>query len=321
MTVNPGSLAGQIPYGDDYVVRKQRDMERGATEQAAARSLGASQIGSGGLLVNEGGSITIQGTGQLNVASGGLNSAGSIVAGTTIAAGTNITAGGTIAATGALSGAAISGTSLNVGGGTATVGQINASGGITASGPVVAGGAVSGTTGTFNSGLYSTNARNFVVVSNYAASWIDVNGHFGISPSTERFKKDIVPWVEADPENVFGVTPVKYHLRIPDRYMPVVDEANVPVIDPLTGIQEQRLIEGYEEAATDKLRTGFIAERLVELGFEENVVFDEQGLPVSINYAEWVVPLQMGIRHLRTLVKTQQAQIDALSLRVSKLGG
>jgi hypothetical protein len=314
--------------GPDHDLAKRLTLLEDQVQGLSTRDvLKNAQIGSGGLTVTGGsihvtggGSIVVDGGGSMTLPAGTLLVGGDFNAGGAITAGTSLNGtslnvgsggitGGTLTVTGGITGGG-----LFIGRGTATVGQVNASGGVAASG------AVSGTTGTFNSGLYSTDARNFVVVNNYAASWIDVNGHLGISPSTERFKKDIAPWVEADPEKLFAVTPVKYHLRIPDRYMPIVDEANVPVIDPLTGVQEQRLIEGYEEAATDKLRTGFIAERLVELGFEENVVFDEQGLPVSINYAEWVVPLQMGIRYLRELVKQQQAQINDLSLRLKTAG-
>src|SRR5690606_21911567 len=73
-----------------------------------------------------------------------------------------------------------------------TTGSMSASGSITAAGNVTAGGQVQGNTGVFNGGLTSLSARSFVVATNYAASWIDVNGRFGISPSTLRFKTDIV---------------------------------------------------------------------------------------------------------------------------------
>jgi len=86
MVINPGSLAAQMPAGEDWVSRALKEIRDTIRENAAARSLEASSIGAGGLTVTSGGSITITGSGSLNVASGGLNSAGSISAATTITA-------------------------------------------------------------------------------------------------------------------------------------------------------------------------------------------------------------------------------------------
>lgn len=319
-------LAKRITHLEDQISRlNNRDVLQNAS------------IGAGGLTVNSGGSIQILGGGSLSVSGsatfngslsvpeGSLNAGGALSAGTSISAGTSLTAGTSISA-----GTSINGQSLNLSGaisgatsigasGTVSAGAFSTGGGMSA-GAVSSSGSVSGTTGTFNSGVYSTDARNFVVVTNYAASWIDVNGHFGISPSTERFKKDIIPWVEANPEAVFGIVPMKYRLRIPDRWMPIVDEQGDPVIDPDTNKQEMRLIEGFEDLPNAKERIGFIAERLVEAGFEEAVVFDEAGRPVSINYAEWVVPLQMGMRWLHTEWAKQKGQIENLTLRLDAAG-
>ena len=182
------------------------------------------------------------------------------------------------------------------------------------------GGGVSGNTGTFNGGLYSTNARNFVVVSNYAASWIDVNGHFGISPSTERFKKNIEPWTNEAILDFFSITPLWYNLSIPDRYLVEVDDDGLTVIDEETGLAKLVLYPGYEEENGAAKRSGFSAEKLVDAGFSDFVVFGEDGLPVSINYAEWVVPQQMAMRYLHEQAISDRKRISDIEARLLAAG-
>jgi hypothetical protein len=63
---NPGSITNSVP-DPDRAIRLQRDVQRNAQEQASARSLQQSQIGAGGLLINDGGSLTIAGGGSVIV--------------------------------------------------------------------------------------------------------------------------------------------------------------------------------------------------------------------------------------------------------------
>ncbi len=93
MGLNPGSPGFAMPPAEDDFVREQKDMRRTVRENAAARTLEASQIGAGGMRVTDGGSITIEDPGQLIVASGVLNSAGTITAATDISAGGDVNAG------------------------------------------------------------------------------------------------------------------------------------------------------------------------------------------------------------------------------------
>jgi hypothetical protein len=171
-------------------------------------------------------------------------------------------------------------------------------------------------TGTFNGGLYSTNARNFVVVTNYAASQIDGNGHFGIAPSTERFKKNIEPWAAEDIINIFSIEPLWYNLSIPDRFLVEVDDEGLPVMDEDTNLPKLILYPGYDEKEGVAKRSGFSAEKLVDAGFSDFVVFDEDGLPVSINYAEWVVPQQMALRYLHDQAISDRSRIAAIEARL-----
>jgi hypothetical protein len=134
------------------------------------------QVGAGGILINNGGSLTISGTGSLNVGSGALNSAGSISAATTITAGGNITSTtGNIAASGQLSGG-----SLSIGGSGTVAGAFSAGGNVTANGAVYSASAVQ-----------SPGSRALVVTVGYVNAYLDTNGFLGYQPSTRRVKKDL----------------------------------------------------------------------------------------------------------------------------------
>jgi hypothetical protein len=161
---NPGDL---VPYSAaSAIARRTDDMNRTIREGLAARSLAASTIGAGGLTVKDGGSITIEGTGSLNVGSGALNSAGSITAGTNISAGGNMVAGGTV------QGAAVAST------GNITGVNVTASGTVTSSAPLVSPG---------------SRAYNVVPAGGYAGLWADGSGKVGINPSGVEFKQDFEP--------------------------------------------------------------------------------------------------------------------------------
>lgn len=182
---------------------------------------------------------------------------------------------------------------------------------------VTASGAVQGSTGRFDGGLYSTDARNFVVVTNYAASWIDINGHFGISPSTLRFKKNIESWTPEQVEALLDLEPRTYRLSIPPRVIIrlneedgtwVLDDNGYPVVD--------QVIPGHEDPDDAPLRHGFIAEELVEAGVGFLVVRDDDGLPVSINYAEFTIVQQAALRWLNEQRKQHDARLLALEALV-----
>lgn len=89
MAMNPGSAGFAMPPAEDDQVRKLRDVERTAREQAAARTLEASTIGKGGILVKDGGSITVEAPGTIDLQGGAFSAA-------TVTATTDITAGDTI---------------------------------------------------------------------------------------------------------------------------------------------------------------------------------------------------------------------------------
>lgn len=167
---------------------------------------------------------------------------------------------------------------------------------VTSTGSVSAAGAIQGATGKFDVGLYSLDARNFVVATNYAASWIDINGHFGISPSSRRFKRDITTW-EPDLEAFLSdVRPVRYHDDL-DQPLGFDGEG-----EPLAGPHE-----------LGPWRYGFIAEELADAGFEQFTFADAEGRVLGINYDRLTVAL--------FAVAQQQAdRLDQLEQRLDKAG-
>lgn len=134
----------------------------------------------------------------------------------------------------------------------------------------------------------SPGTRAWAVVSNYASVYADGDGWFGITPSAERFKRDIRPVDDLDPDALLGIVPVYYQLT-----------------------------EDPPEAAP---RIGFIAERLVEAGLSAMVPrqvtpgAEDYGQPLTINYETYTVALQLLVRHLAT-------QLDQLAARVTTLEG
>ena len=168
MGIGPGNIAFSMPPAEDDQVRKQRDIERTVRENASARTAEATQIGKGGIRVTDGGSITVEAPGSIDLL-GGAFTAASIAATTTVTAGTNVTASGTV------QGAAVVST-----------------GNVTADGNVAADGAVSGATGTFPSGVKSVDVYNRLVSGTpYKVQYVDSSGQMGYVPSSRRYKQDI----------------------------------------------------------------------------------------------------------------------------------
>jgi hypothetical protein len=160
-------------------------------------SIGAGGLtveGAGGVTVTGGGSLTITGTGTLNVASGGLNSAGSISAGTTI------TAGGTIQSTGGdVDGLNVNATAGNV---TAT-GLVSAGGSISAGTTLSAGGNLSvGGTTTSTGDIFTPNATP--AVSGYTICYLNSDGRVSKGSSSARYKVSIQP---VDPASLGDLFP------------------------------------------------------------------------------------------------------------------
>lgn len=168
------------PPAEDDQVRRQRDAERAAQEQAAARTAEATTIGAGGLVVKDGGSIRVESPGTIDLP-GGSFSANTLTATSTVTAGGAIQ-GGSIISTG---GASIAG---GLTAGSVSAGSVSSPGSVSAGGDLTAGGA-----------LRAISVYNTTLTTSYRAVWsTSVDGQLGYVPSSERFKQDIEA-LAADP--------------------------------------------------------------------------------------------------------------------------
>lgn len=181
MPGGPGNLSWQMPPRPDDLLRRQKDQVRTQREQAAGNILQGAQVGAGGILINNGGSLTISGTGTFNT-NGTISTTSAFTAGTTITAGGNIsTTGGNITAAGSLNGSSLSVGSGGVSGGAFSGASLSCSGNISSTAGAV-----------YSSAAFqSPGSRALVVTSGYVNAYLDVNGFLGYQPSTRRVKKDL----------------------------------------------------------------------------------------------------------------------------------
>jgi hypothetical protein len=158
--ISPGSPAARIPYGTDRIGRKIYDLGVEVQQQAAARGLERSTIGSGGTLTVEG---TLAITGDLQVPTGALSSAGAMTAGTDVVAGNDVSAGRDVTAIRNVH----AGNDLNADG-DLNVRHANLSGSV-----------------------YSPTGRATPVTTSYVAAYFNSDGRLGATPSSLRFKQDV----------------------------------------------------------------------------------------------------------------------------------
>lgn len=313
MGIGPGSAASLMPPQADDAARRTRDIERTQREQASAKSGQAMQVGAGGITVTSGGSVTVAGggsvnvqdggslnilgSGAINVPSGGLNSAGSISAATTITAGGTIQGGGLVST----GGASVSGT---------------LSAGAVSSGNVISSGQVQSN----GSPIKSLPSLSYVVSTSYQACWINGDGTFGVSPSTELVKTGLTELTADDARRLLSLKAYW------GRYLWDDDSTPAKVFF---------LAEDVAAAGFGPDVAPVAAESHTMIGPDGNPVIGADGSPVvieagqaySVNYSQMVVPLvaawQDGAAQLATMqatVTAQQAAIDALTARLAAAG-
>lgn len=112
------------------------------------------------------------------------------------------------------------------------------------------------------------------------------DGRIGIQASARRFKKNI-----------------KTLTYTPERL-----DAFLSILDRL--FQLRAAVEGIADGPWN---TGWIAEEVVEAGFSELVAFDADGAPLSINYAQAVIPLHAEAN--RRKAETEQLRSEVAALR------
>lgn len=263
--LSPGSITNSVPDPDE-AVRLQRDIQRTAQENASARSLQQSQIGAGGLLVNNGGSITVEGGGTITLPTGTLSAANvtatAALSGATVTAGTDVNAGGNVnAASGSVTGANVFGTSIFA----ANAGNI--AGNITASRTTVW-------------------ARNS-------------DGYLGNTLSSIRFKTGVVD-TDIDPLAVLniGVKHYQYIAEVRKRDDPTYEEYVGPdyhVALEVGMIAEDLHAAGLWQFVAYERETVLQDDVLVE-----RLRLDSSGQPIpeSIHYILWAMAVLVATQHV-----------------------
>ena len=146
-------------------------------------------------------------------------------------------------------------------------------------------GAVAGGTGTFNSGLASTDVYSHLVTyGSYHATWTNVDGTIGYAPSSQRFKQDIKSASLEIRELIDRVRVVTF------RYTAAVEAVG-------------------DDAAVE---WGVIAEEIDALGLPWLVDYDEHGLPFGVKAERLALLLILDAQE-------KQHQLDTLSNRIEDL--
>jgi hypothetical protein len=276
----PGNIIDNMPPQADDPARKQRNAERAAREQAAAKTGQAMQIGAGGIKVTDGGSITIQGSGALHVGSGALDSAGSITAAT------DITAGGT------LSGANIS-TDGTVSAGAVATGNVNASGQVSSALP-----------------LKSVGTFGYLVANNFQSVWQDGETfQLGYSPSSTVVKTELTPITAADVQKLLELTAYW------GRY--IWDAEDVPPRVFLLAADVQAAGFGPDVAPVvtggDPLvMIGTDGQPILDADGNQCTV--PAGEAYTINYSQLVVPLLAAAKAQQAEIAALSARLDAAGI-------
>lgn len=303
--VQPGTLAHNMPAGQDAMARRLRDLERQVREGLAGNDGQAMQIGAGGITVNDGGSITIEDGGSLNVTSGVLNAAGQITTTQGVTAGGAVESGNGTAEMDASGN--ITGASLNVGsgavtGGAASLASVSTSGGVSADGQVNS-----------EQPLRSPGSYNYTVATSYQAAWIDgVTFQIGRSASSQVVKTALVPMVQADADKLLNLTPYW------GRY--VWD-------DPTVAPRAFLLAKDVQDAGFGPDIAPVTGNPLTLLTTDGQPILDTTGEPCvvpageayTINYSQLVVPLVAAYKFAVTTIQTMQTQIQTMQTQIAAL--
>lgn len=128
--------------------------------------------------------------------------------------------------------------------------------------------------GTFDGGITSADVNTRILSFSYDSVYIDGNNIFGLSPSSRRYKQDIVP-ADLDP-NLFY----------------------------LAEIVNYRTIEAVEKSGeAAKVEIGGIAEQFHDIGLGQFVRYDSEGRPDGITYERLTVGLIAVVQQLNNRIK------------------
>lgn len=213
---------------------------------------------------------------------------------------------------------------------------------------VSASGAVSGTTGRFDSGLYSTDAYSFNMTGTRVTGWHQIDGHIGTASSSERFKTNIVDAKLIDKAEAILSIEIDYYnykaeiAKRDDPASPGYVGPGYQVHQELGAIAE-RLHEAdlwefvvYERDTITETRYRPVERVVVDDAGEEHVeVVQEpytvylgdtlrlndagQPIPFGIHYDLLGIAAIAAAQYLHRLYRAQQAQIDENTAAIAAL--
>lgn len=134
-----------------------------------------------------------------------------------------------------------------------------------------------------NDGFLRSEAIYIQTTASAANVFVDSNGFLYRSTSSERYKRDIVA--------------APYTLEQIDRLRAVNYKTSSPNADG---------------EVSDQVFGGLIAEEVNEAGFEEFVVFDDQGRPDALQYGQMIAVAIKGLQEAHARIKELEAKVAAL---------
>lgn len=215
-------------------------------------------------------------------------------------------------------------------------------------GNTLVGNASSNGTGVFNGGLYSTDAYSFNMSGTRVAGWHQIDGHIGTASSSRRFKTNIVDSLLSSPERAEALLKI---MAVHYNYIAEVAKRDAPDSPDYVGpdfhvhtevgmIAEDLHEAGFwefviyehepiyatmpvlDEAGNPELDAdGNTVTQQVVTGDKLKLNEDGDAIPNSIHYEIFSVGVLAVTQYLNHKLITQQAAIDSMDDRISKLEG
>jgi hypothetical protein len=137
--------------------------------------------------------------------------------------------------------------------------------------------------GVRNDGYLRSEAVYSKTSGSAANIFVDINGFFYRSTSSERYKRDIVE--------------APYTLE---------------QIDRLRAVNYKSSSKNADGEVSDQVFGGLIAEEVNEAGFQEFVVFDDQGQPDALQYGQMIAVAIKGLQEAHARIKELETEVAAL---------
>lgn len=172
---------------------------------------------------------------------------------------------------------------------------VTASGDISTTGKVVSAGA-----------MVSPGSHDYIVTSNYVATWTDGNGTIGTSPSTKDVKKDLDAMA---PQDVFnrlnGLTAYWGRYQWDDESAPL----------KVFLLAEDVKAAGFGPDVAPVV----LGDQAINAGTDEYPAWIQPGAAYTVNYSQLIVPMIAAGQAMQAEIEQNQADIANLKAQVAAL--